>query len=162
VLLRVSMQQRGPQPVCRQRNTPSTNLPSATRTTLHAGGRHVRRESGAGGRAAGGHHTQQRQRPQRAVGRRCGAAGIMCMHAAQATRAAAGYAACGACHAHPHAGEQPAQALSSLVQGRNRRQVEGCTRRCVPTCTRGGEGGCNESKTVAWCCCRSKLALGGL
>eukprot|EP00877_Chromochloris_zofingiensis_P006797 jgi/Chrzof1/2370/Cz11g12180.t1 len=30
--------------------------------------------------------------------------------------------------------------LSKLLQGSKGRQVEGCTRKCVPTCIRGGEG----------------------
>ncbi|WIA35308.1 hypothetical protein OEZ86_003763 [Tetradesmus obliquus] len=38
------------------------------------------------------------------------------------------------------AGETAAPALSSLMAGSNRKQVEGCTRKCVPTCIRGGEG----------------------
>ena len=38
------------------------------------------------------------------------------------------------------AGEKQGPRLSSLMQGTNRKQIEGCTRRCVPTCIRGGEG----------------------
>eukprot|EP00878_Enallax_costatus_P014362 GHUV01015022.1.p1 GENE.GHUV01015022.1~~GHUV01015022.1.p1 ORF type:complete len:230 (+),score=60.61 GHUV01015022.1:222-911(+) len=38
------------------------------------------------------------------------------------------------------AGEQSGPSLSSLVSGTNKKQIEGCTRRCVPTCIRGGEG----------------------
>ncbi|GBF98178.1 hypothetical protein Rsub_10678 [Raphidocelis subcapitata] len=32
------------------------------------------------------------------------------------------------------------QPLSRLMQGKTGRAVEGCTRKCVPTCVRGGEG----------------------
>jgi len=38
------------------------------------------------------------------------------------------------------AGEASAPRLSSLLSGSNKKQVESCTRRCVPTCIRGGEG----------------------
>lgn len=32
------------------------------------------------------------------------------------------------------------QPLSRLMQGSNKRAIEACTRKCVPTCVRGGEG----------------------
>lgn len=31
-------------------------------------------------------------------------------------------------------------ALSTVVAGPKQREIEGCTRKCVPTCIRGGEG----------------------
>ncbi|GLC38398.1 hypothetical protein PLESTM_000723000 [Pleodorina starrii] len=38
------------------------------------------------------------------------------------------------------AGEAAAVPLSSVVSGPKKREIEGCTRKCVPTCIRGGEG----------------------
>ena len=32
--------------------------------------------------------------------------------------------------------------LGSLTSGPHGKEVEGCTRKCVPTCVRGGEGEC--------------------
>jgi hypothetical protein len=40
-----------------------------------------------------------------------------------------------------HAGVDGSQRLSSLFAGQNRSAVEGCTRKCVPTCVRGGSYG---------------------
>ncbi|PNH00109.1 hypothetical protein TSOC_014086 [Tetrabaena socialis] len=37
-------------------------------------------------------------------------------------------------------GERRATPLSSVVAGPMQREIEGCTRKCVPTCIRGGEG----------------------
>lgn len=39
-----------------------------------------------------------------------------------------------------NAGEAAAVPLSSVVSGPKKREIEGCTRKCVPTCIRGGEG----------------------
>jgi hypothetical protein len=39
------------------------------------------------------------------------------------------------------AGVDGSQRLSALLAGQNRSAVEGCTRKCVPTCVRGGSYG---------------------
>jgi hypothetical protein len=36
--------------------------------------------------------------------------------------------------------EPPPQRLSAIISGANKRAIETCTRKCVPTCVRGGEG----------------------
>ncbi|GAX75114.1 hypothetical protein CEUSTIGMA_g2558.t1 [Chlamydomonas eustigma] len=37
-------------------------------------------------------------------------------------------------------GSEPAVRLGSLFSGKKKKEIEQCTRKCVPTCTRGGEG----------------------
>ncbi|KXZ42422.1 hypothetical protein GPECTOR_149g32 [Gonium pectorale] len=37
-------------------------------------------------------------------------------------------------------GERAVPPLSGVVSGPKRREIESCVRKCVPTCTRGGEG----------------------
>ncbi|KAL6757761.1 hypothetical protein V8C86DRAFT_2615193, partial [Haematococcus lacustris] len=38
-------------------------------------------------------------------------------------------------------GQDGSQRLSGLLSGANRQEIEGCTRKCVPTCARGGGNG---------------------
>jgi len=41
---------------------------------------------------------------------------------------------------HSHAVDANGPRLGALVSGKNKGAIESCTRKCVPTCVRGGEG----------------------
>ena len=42
--------------------------------------------------------------------------------------------------ANSHVGEKPRPNLEKLIKGEKGKEIQDCSRKCIPTCLRGGEG----------------------